>query len=332
MPWCLALGVLVTSAADATQSPVEERLAPPRLLDGGSFRIRPLNLIERSIRPVTGIAMQGPLRPVGARVPAELAFSRDPAFLPPAMLYDMGEPVPGPAAGRRFQQVSRDGTTGRAAHGAGSPRSRGSATSPLAVPVLTAEHPEGSTPSLPRAVVLASTTPAPIEPEVIAMPRGMGALPGLEPPEGAHPNYAELIEPEEMTREQRCLAEAVYFEARSEPLEGQAAVAQVVLNRVKSGLYPKSVCGVVYQNRNRYKACQFSFACEGKSLRITEPGPWKQAVRIALDVTEGKTYNAKVGDALNYHADYVRPSWARFLHRNDTIGRHIFYSLRTSQK
>jgi spore germination cell wall hydrolase CwlJ-like protein len=70
-------------------------------------------------------------------------------------------------------------------------------------------------------------------------------------------------------KEQRCLAEAVYFEARSEPEAGQAAVAQVVLNRVRSGLYPTSVCGVVYQNRHRHLACQFTFACEGKALRTT---------------------------------------------------------------
>ena len=91
-------------------------------------------------------------------------------------------------------------------------------------------------------------------------------------PEDARHRYADLIEPHAMDSEQRCLAEAVYFEARSEPEDGQAAVAQVVLNRVKSGLYPSNVCGVVYQNRHRYMGCQFSFACEGKSLRITDSG------------------------------------------------------------
>ena len=110
-----------------------------------------------------------------------------------------------------------------------------------------------------------------------------------------------------MTKEERCLAEAVYFEARSEPEDGQAAVAQVVLNRVKSGLYPTSICGVVYQNRHRAFACQFSFACENKSLRITEPEPWKTAVRVAREVTYGQTYNTEVGGATHYHANYVRP-------------------------
>ena len=77
----------------------------------------------------------------------------------------------------------------------------------------------------------------------------------------------------------RCLAEAIYFESRGEPETGQAAVAQVVLNRVRSGIFPANVCGVVYQDRNRPFACQFSFACEGRSLRIEEPGPWAVATR-----------------------------------------------------
>ena len=89
---------------------------------------------------------------------------------------------------------------------------------------------------------------------------------------GGKPNYAALIDPKDNARQMRCLAEAIYFEARSEPEAGQAAVAQVVLNRVRSGIYPTDVCGVVYQDANRPFACQFSFACEGKSLRITEPG------------------------------------------------------------
>jgi len=93
-------------------------------------------------------------------------------------------------------------------------------------------------------------------------------------------------------REQRCLAEAIYFEARSEPEKGQAAVAQVVLNRVQSGLYPSTVCGVVFQNRQHYDACQFSFACDGHPLRVTEPEAWRTAMRIAADVIDGETYVA----------------------------------------
>jgi spore germination cell wall hydrolase CwlJ-like protein len=151
------------------------------------------------------------------------------------------------------------------------------------------------------------------------------------PVDPTRPRYADLIDPDKVDREQRCLAEAVYFEARSEPEEGQAAVAQVVLNRVKSGLYPGSICGVVYQNRHRHLACQFTFACEGKSLRIGDRESWDQAQRVAREVLEGKTYLADVGSSTHYHADYVRPRWARKLKKMDVIGRHIFYKLRPGQ-
>jgi spore germination cell wall hydrolase CwlJ-like protein len=126
----------------------------------------------------------------------------------------------------------------------------------------------------------------------------------------------------------RCLSEAIYFESRSEPEEGQAAVAQVVLNRVRSGIYPTTVCGVVYQDRNRPFACQFTFACEGKSLRIGEPAPWAVATRIAQDVVSGANYNPKVGEAVNYHANYVAPFWVGYLKKVDHIGAHIFYAMR----
>ena len=150
-------------------------------------------------------------------------------------------------------------------------------------------------------------------------------------PDSARHRYADLIGPDALDREQRCLAEAVYFEARSEPEDGQAAVAQVVLNRVKSGLYPSNVCGVVYQNRHRYMGCQFSFACEGKSLRITDGPSWQSATRIASAVIEGRTYLSEVGGATHYHADYVKPGWSRRLRKMDVIGRHIFYQLKRGQ-
>ena len=146
-----------------------------------------------------------------------------------------------------------------------------------------------------------------------------------------HPNYAALLVGDHGTRERKCLAEAVYFESRSEPEDGQAAVAQVVLNRATSGLYPASICGVVYQNRTHYKACQFSFACEGKSLRVTEPEAWAVAVRIANEVVDGKTYLSDVGGATHYHANYVRPGWARRLVKMDVIGHHVFYKLHAGQ-
>jgi spore germination cell wall hydrolase CwlJ-like protein len=205
---------------------------------------------------------------------------------------------------------------------------------PDSAPTKSLTFDDGATPSVPLDVALNSATPAPSDDKPIAV-AAKPEIPGVsdiaKTMANGQPDYASLIDPKDSTRQQRCLAEAVYFEARSEPEDGQAAVAQVVLNRVRSGLYPANVCGVVYQDRNRPFACQFSFACEGKSLRVEEPGPWSVAVRIAQDVTEGKVYNAKVGAALNYHANYVMPYWASTLKRVDQIGHHIFYQLRISQ-
>ncbi|MFH6785966.1 MULTISPECIES: cell wall hydrolase [Methylobacterium] len=208
---------------------------------------------------------------------------------------------------------------------------------------------EGSTPAVPRAVALSSTTPAPADATPVEIAAGGQISPRLDrdaraavttaariapealPSEDARRRYADLITPENAEKEQRCLAEAVYFEARGEPEQGQAAVAQVVLNRAKSGLYPANICGVVYQNRHRYMGCQFSFACEGKSLRITDDASWQTATRVAHAVVEGRTYLADVGGATHYHADYVKPRWSRRLRKMDVIGRHIFYQLRPGQ-
>ena len=187
----------------------------------------------------------------------------------------------------------------------------------------------GATPAVSRAAALSSSTPAQrdaLPVAIQAIPRAFFAYQSM-----TRPDYAALINPDKIDREKRCLAEAVYFEARSEPEAGQAAVAQVVLNRVSSGLYPDNICGVVYQNRHHYHACQFSFACEGKSLRITENDSWTTALRIADSVLEGRTYNSEVGKATHYHANYVRPRWARSLERTDKIGRHIFYKLHPGQ-
>lgn len=203
-------------------------------------------------------------------------------------------------------------------------------------------RPDGATPIVSTAARLSSVTPAPVEPEIIAA--GAARIPAFARVHGASDGkpvetanlrvsagYLDLVTPETLKRETQCLAEAVYFESRSEPEAGQAAVAQVVMNRVRSGLYPTTICGVVYQNRHRYKACQFSFACEGRSLAITEPGPWEAAKRVARAVLEGQSYNRDVGNSTHYHANYVAPYWSRKLKQTDKIGRHIFYRLRPGQ-
>ena len=125
--------------------------------------------------------------------------------------------------------------------------------------------------------------------------------------------------------QQDCLARGIYFEARSEPELGQAAVAQVVLNRVRNPAYPGTICGVVYQNRKWRNRCQFSFACDGRRDRIRSQRAWKTALRVAKAVSNGTIWLDDVGDATHYHATYVRPRWARTMKKTDKIGRHIFY-------
>lgn len=137
-----------------------------------------------------------------------------------------------------------------------------------------------------------------------------------------------LIPAEKLARSEQCLAEAIYFEARGEPKEGQYAVAQVVMNRVRSGFYPDNVCGVVYQNVHRRNACQFSFACDRIPDKVTNRHAWNLAVGIARDVTRGGAWLPAVGDSTHYHATYVRPNWIRDMTREDKIGRHIFYRVR----
>lgn len=189
---------------------------------------------------------------------------------------------------------------------------------------------DGATPGVARAATLASSTPIAQSWSPVSVAAAPVSLPAAIM--AGAPRFLDLVDPAHLARERRCLEQAVYFEARSEPEDGQAAVAQVVLNRVKSSLYPNTICGVVFQNSHRHLACQFTFTCEGKSLRVTEPAAWERAKRIAAAVLEGETYLASVGGATHYHADYVRPRWASRLRHADTIGRHIFYQLRPGQR
>jgi hypothetical protein len=134
------------------------------------------------------------------------------------------------------------------------------------------------------------------------------------------------LEGKPRAKAEKCLADAIYFEARGEPFKGQQAVAQVVMNRVFSGVYPNDVCGVVYQNAGRHLACQFTFACEGKDLnRIEEPDMWEQAKLISKDMLDGKIWLAEVGHATHYHAYWVHPSWVHEMARLYHLGVHTFY-------
>ncbi|WP_243406105.1 cell wall hydrolase [Sphingosinicella sp. YJ22] len=124
-----------------------------------------------------------------------------------------------------------------------------------------------------------------------------------------------------------CLAQAVYYEARSEPEDGQRAVAQVVLNRVRHPAWPNSVCGVVYQGPARAGGgCQFTFTCDG-SLRFGAYGEdWGRARRLAAEALAGRVH-APVGLSTFYHANYVLPAWAPRLLKTAVIGNHLFYRL-----
>jgi spore germination cell wall hydrolase CwlJ-like protein len=126
-------------------------------------------------------------------------------------------------------------------------------------------------------------------------------------------------------REQQCLASGIYFEARGESVKGQAAVAQVILNRVRNPAYPDTICGVVYQNEDWRNRCQFSFACDNIKDRIRSEEHWKMAREVALAVTAGKIWLEQVGSSTHYHAVYVRPNWARTMKKVGRIGLHIFY-------
>lgn len=125
--------------------------------------------------------------------------------------------------------------------------------------------------------------------------------------------------------EQRCLAAGIYFEARGESVAGQAAVAQVILNRVRNPAYPDTVCGVVYQNKSWRNRCQFSFACDGIRDRVASKRHWDIAEEVGKAVSAGLVWLPEVGSSTHYHANYVNPRWAHTMERMKKIGRHIFY-------
>ncbi|HET9159966.1 MAG TPA: cell wall hydrolase [Caulobacteraceae bacterium] len=121
-----------------------------------------------------------------------------------------------------------------------------------------------------------------------------------------------------------CLSQAVYYEAGFEPGEGQEAVAQVVLNRLRHPDYPKSVCGVVYEGAGRTTGCQFSFTCDGSLKRPVSAPAFARARQVAEQALNGFVYTP-VGAATHYHADYVFPYWSMTLVKLKQIGAHIFY-------
>jgi len=134
-----------------------------------------------------------------------------------------------------------------------------------------------------------------------------------------------LTDEKSRAKAEKCLAEVVYFEARGEAVRGQIAVAQVVMNRAFSGKYPNDVCGVVYQNKHRHMACQFTFACDNYADVIREPDMWERAKKIAKAMLDGQIWLPEVGKSTHYHAYYVHPSWVSEMTKLYKFGVHTFY-------
>jgi len=132
-------------------------------------------------------------------------------------------------------------------------------------------------------------------------------------------------EPEKFEHARHCLAQAIYFEARSEPIEGWEAVGQVVINRAYDKRYPTRICDVVFQGEYRRHRCQFSFACDGRPDRAYNHAFWRQAHEMAGRLLTESSFSVLAGTATHYHADYVDPHWSNALRPIVKIGRHIFY-------
>ena len=125
-------------------------------------------------------------------------------------------------------------------------------------------------------------------------------------------------------KQMSCLAEALYFEARGEPIKGQLAVGEVILNRVEDIRYPSSICKVVNQGTGRRFACQFTYTCDGKLETVNERKPYKMALKIAKILMT--THDRKLTrGSTHYHSNYVNPKWSKNFERVAKFGRHIFY-------
>jgi spore germination cell wall hydrolase CwlJ-like protein len=159
---------------------------------------------------------------------------------------------------------------------------------------------------------------------------------GLSPDNAALPTVAGAAQPFMLTpgtanysRALKCLSDAIYYEAANEPDDGQRAVAQVIINRMRHPTYPNSICGVIYQGSERASGCQFSYSCDGSMARTPARPAWLRGQRVAMQALAGYVYTP-VGMATHYHATYVYPYWAPSLNYISTIGAHRFYSWKGS--
>jgi spore germination cell wall hydrolase CwlJ-like protein len=181
--------------------------------------------------------------------------------------------------------------------------------------------------TLPRRAQAAPPAPPPLILRQIAPEQAVRVNAGIPVAQGPNPAARPFaFHGSAAARNQalQCLASAVYYEAGNQDADGQRAVAQVVLNRVRHPAFPASVCSVVYQGSTRPTGCQFTFTCDGSLQRQPDAEGWREAYRVAEAALAGSVY-APVGWATHYHADYVVPYWASTLAKNAVVGAHIFY-------
>lgn len=163
--------------------------------------------------------------------------------------------------------------------------------------------------------------------ELQILPGNLGKIPNLDMPRGENlDNSLDSVDlfGRAFTRQEMCIAQAVYFEARSEPLVGQIAIAEVILNRIADHRYPDTACDVVFQNQQRKHRCQFSFACDGLPDRPTNTAAWEKSLKVVALVMKGER-SGVAKRATHYHASYVSPGWSERLSKLGQVGSHIFY-------
>lgn len=202
------------------------------------------------------------------------------------------------------------GFTAQAAFDRGEPTVVAYASETRVAPIPTAATPYGA--SLPG---MTGTTALPEEPA--------DYLPTADPTLVAAPPFAFRGSSLDRVRALECLTTAIYYEAASEPDDGQAAVAQVILNRVRHPTFPNTVCGVIYQGSDR-KGCQFSYACDGAMARKPSASAWDRARRAADLALSGRVF-APVGMATHYHTYAVTPYWNKSLVMTGVHGAHFFH-------
>jgi spore germination cell wall hydrolase CwlJ-like protein len=184
-----------------------------------------------------------------------------------------------------------------------------------------------SGPSLTNGAQAAPPAPPPLIMRQIAPDQALKVNAEIPVTSGPNPVAAPfLFKGNAVARSQalNCLASAVYYEAGNQDADGERAVAQVVLNRVRHPAFPGTVCGVVYEGSTRPTGCQFTFTCDGSLNRQPDRDGWNRATQVAEAALSGVVY-APVGWATHYHANYVVPYWASSMAKNAVIGTHLFY-------